>query len=119
MNAAELTRELLAVKRHLEETEAEHRRCVHEYARADRDLRIAESTALLASTGTVGERDAAMKKATSEERYRYKLAEGLTISALEAIRNGRANMSALQSLAAAQREEAHLARYMDRELESA
>jgi hypothetical protein len=119
VNVAELTRELLASKRHLEEAELEHRTRVGELASADRALRIAEATAYLTATGTVGERDAAMKKATAEERYRLKLADGLTVSALEAIRNGRQIMSALQSLAAAQREEAHLARYMDRELESA
>jgi hypothetical protein len=119
MNAAELTRAMLEAKRHLEETELEHRRCVAELATADRALRIAESVAYLATAGTVGERDALTKKATADERYRFKLADGLERSALEAIRNGRQILSSLQSLAAAQREEAHLARYMDRELEPA
>lgn len=117
MNAAELTQEILAAKRAMDAAEREHRECVERLAMSDRAMRIAESTAYLAASGTVGERDAHMKKATAEERYAYKMADGLVVSALEAIRNARQYLSALQSLAAAQREEARLAAYMDRELE--
>lgn len=115
MNAAELTREILEAKRSMDAAELEHREQVAAAALADRELRMAESTAYIAAGGTVGEREARMKQATSELRYRHKLADGLERSALEAIRNARQYLSALQSLAAASREEAHLARYMDRE----
>jgi len=118
MNAAELSREILEAKRRMDAAELEHREQVIAAAAADQALRIAEATAYLAASGTVGEREAHMKKATSTERYRYKMADGLERSALEAIRNARQYLSALQSLAAANREEAHLARYMDRELEA-
>lgn len=119
MNVGELTQEMLGAKARMDAAELEHREQVANLARADRALRIAEATAYLAASGTVGEREAHMKKATTEERFAHKMADGLERSALEAIRNARQYLSSLQSLAAAQREEAHLARYMDRELDSA
>ena len=119
MNAAELTVAMLDAKRELDEAHEEHRRCAIAAAVADRAFRLAKATAVLASSGTVQQRDAHMEQATADLRYEAKLADDLLTSALEAIRSRRQVISALQSLAAAQREEAHLARYMDRELDSA
>jgi hypothetical protein len=119
MNAAELAQEMIRGKRDLEAAQAEHIRCVIDAAEKDRTARIAKSTAYLSASGTVQERQAHVDQATADVVYAAKLSEGLERSALEAIRNRRQILSALQSLAAAQREEAHLARYMDRELENA
>lgn len=113
MNAAELTEQILAAKRAMDNAELEHRQRVREAAEADKAFRIAESKAYIQASGTVGERAAVAKLRSADERYKLKLAEGLESSALEAIRNARQFLSALQSLAAATREEANLARYMD------
>jgi hypothetical protein len=118
-DVASLSRQMVEAKRDLEDAQSEHVRCVHDAAEKDRTARIAKSTAYLSASGTVQERQAHVDQATADVVYAAKLSEGLERSALEAIRNRRQILSALQSLAAAQREEAHLARYMDRELESA
>ena len=119
MNAAELSAAMVQGKRELEQAQDEHVRCVREAADADRVMRIAKATAYLAATGPVEERKAHVDQSTADVQHAAKLAEGLQQSALEAIRSRRQVLSSLQSLAAAQREEAHLARYMDRDLESA
>jgi hypothetical protein len=118
-DAATLSQQMLAAKRDLEAAQAEHVRCVHDAAEKDRTARIAKASAYLSASGTVQERQAHADQATADVVYAAKLSDGLERSALEAIRNRRQILSALQSLAAAQREEAHLARYMDRELENA
>ena len=115
MNVAELTQAMIQAKAKMDAAEVEHRDCVIESVEADKACRIAEGSAYLVAQGTVPEREARVKKECATERYRVRLAEGLERSALEAIRNARQYLSALQSLAAAQREEARLAAYMDRE----
>jgi hypothetical protein len=107
---------MIETKTDLDAAHAEHRRRVKEAAEADRTYRLAKSTSILATAGTVQEREARMDKATADERFLAQLASGLETSALEAIRSKRQIMSALQSLAAAQRAEAELARYESREL---
>lgn len=119
MNAHDLNKAMLDAVAELEQAQDEHRHQVLRAAEADRAMRIAEASAYLAASGPVAERQAYVAKACAVERYAFKMADGLERSALEAIRSRRQILSALQSLAAAQREEAHLARYMDRELESA
>lgn len=119
MNAAELASAMIQARDELEESLREHARCVQEAALKDRTYRIAKATSILSVDGTVQEREAHMDQATAEVRYAAKLAEGLETSALEAIRSRRQILSALQSLAAAQREEAALARYESRETSAA
>ena len=119
MNAAELATAMIDAKRDLEAAQDEHVKRVREAADADRVMRIAKASAYLAASGPVEERKAVVDQKTADVQHAAKMADGLQQSALEAIRSRRQIMSSLQSLAAAQREEAHLARYMDRELESA
>jgi hypothetical protein len=118
-DAAQLTQQMLAAKKAMDEAEVEHRKCVREMAEADRDFRSAHSTAYVAASGTEATREAIARKATATERYRLKMADGLERSALEAIRNARQFLSALQSLAAAQRAEAEFAKWESREMASA
>jgi hypothetical protein len=111
MNAAELYREMTEVRGQLEQAQDEHGRRIRESAEADRTARVAKSSAYLAASGPVEERKAHVDQTTSDVQYEAKLAEGLAQSALEAIRSRRQVLSALQSISAALREEAHLARY--------
>lgn len=111
MSPAELVEAMLQASAELQSSLAEHDRCVRVAAAADRDRALAEAVAYLAASGTVDARKAYMTKATLNERYADKLAEGLERSALEAIRSRRQVLSALQSIGKAIVEEAGLARY--------
>lgn len=77
---------------------------------AERRYRQARSNAYLATSGTVGEREAAVTKTVDHEFYAAHLAEGLSKAALEAVRNRRTQLSVLQTVANAVKEEAALAR---------
>lgn len=81
----------------------------HEWAEAENAYRLAKAVAFLASSGTVGERQAYCDKATSSERLRAHKAEALKVAALENVRNRRAQLSALQSVAHAVRSEVEMA----------
>jgi hypothetical protein len=85
-------------------------RCTRSHSDAERTYRMAKSTAYLASSGTVGERDAYVTKACDKEAYQAHLAEGLSKSSLEAVRNRRTQLSVLQTVANSIKEEAALAR---------
>jgi len=63
------------------------------------------------TSGTVPERQAAVDGATADDRFHRDLAEGERLAALEALRSRRAQLSALQSIAAAYRAEAEHGRY--------
>ena len=119
MNAADLAKAMLACKT---EIDASLRDCevkIHEDASAERKFKIAWASAYLASSGTVGERDAHCEKATAYERYAAKMAEGLRRSAFQAVESKRQWLSALQSLASLSKSEAQLTRWEPRETESA
>lgn len=76
------------------------------YAKAERAYRLAKSTAYLATTGTVAEREAHAETAINELRYQRDLAEGLRLSSLEAVRSHRGVLSAVQTLARLYEQEA-------------
>lgn len=116
MNAVELAQQMLAAKREVDEAMSELERCSIHAAQSDRTYRLAKATATLATSGTIQEREAHADKAIADERYEAKLAEDLKVSALEAVRSKRQWLSALQSLAAANRAEAELARWEPREV---
>jgi hypothetical protein len=100
----------LEASRALDEAQAELIRATREDAAADRRYRQSKSNAYLASSGTVGEREATVNKTAGEEGYAAHLAEGLAKAALENVRNKRGQLSALQSIAGAVKAEAELAR---------
>lgn len=81
-----------------------------EYADAENQYRMAHAKAYLAYEGPAHARKAAADLATGDERYRAHLADGMRQAALEAVRSRRAQISALQSLLSAHREEAAFAR---------
>lgn len=85
------------------------RQCV-EFAEADDAYRMVKATVYLASSGTVAERQSHVDLASSDQRKRAHLAEGMKQAGLEAVRSRRAQISALQSLLSAEREETSLAR---------
>lgn len=82
-----------------------------ELAAAERDYRDAVADAWKAAPkATVPERKAWVEQVTAEHRHRRDTAEYERQSALEAVRARRTQLSAVQSLLAAHREEASLAR---------
>lgn len=85
-----------------------------EYAEAEDAYRMAAATVYLTTEGTVAERKARTDLATSKERQRAHLADGMRSAATEAVRARRAQISALQSLLNAHRAEAEFARTGER-----
>lgn len=107
----DLVEMMLEASRQLDEAQAELQRCVHEESVAEAEYRKAKSNAYLSTQGTVGEREAMVDKTVAAERQRAHLAEGLSRSALEAVRSRRTQLSCLQTIASSVKEEAALARY--------
>lgn len=81
-----------------------------EYAEAEDAYRLAAARAYIAHEGPAHERKAHADLATSVERRRAHLADGMRQAALEAVRSRRGQISALQSLLAADRAEAEFVR---------
>lgn len=82
-----------------------------EYAEAERAYRKEKSAAWLrAPAGNVPQRQAWVDAETADLRFTRDLADGMRQVAVEALRARRAQVSAWQSLLAAQREEASFAR---------
>jgi hypothetical protein len=106
----ELIEEMLRLSRELDGAQADLVAAVREEAQAEQRYRRARATAYLATSGTVAEREAYVGKTIDEEAFAAQLAEGLAKAALESVRNRRAQLSALQSVAASVREELQLAR---------
>ena len=85
-------------------------RAVKDYAETERLYKMGRSTAYVATSGTVAEREAVVDQSISTLRYEAHLKEGLKVAALEAVRNRRAILSALQTLANLSKSEADFAR---------
>jgi hypothetical protein len=82
-----------------------------EFAEAEADYRHAKARAWVeAPKGTVPEREAWVNGVTADQRKRRDLADGMRQAGLEAVRSRRAQLSALQTISNAHREEAALAR---------
>jgi hypothetical protein len=96
---------MIAASHALDEAQAELETCVRRRANAEAEYRKAKANAYLATSGTVGEREAQVDKTIADERYAAHLAEGLAQSALEAVRNRRTQLSVLQTVAGAIKEE--------------
>jgi capsular polysaccharide biosynthesis protein len=79
-------------------------------ADSERKYRMMKSEKYLQTEGTVNEREAVVAQQIDTYAYAAHLAEGLERAALENVRNRRAQLSALQSIANAVRAEAELTR---------
>jgi hypothetical protein len=112
MNAGELNQQLLnaaeALRKSLDDL---YQRSI-EYASAEQAYRHAKAVAYLSTEGakTVAEREARAENAINDLRYRRDMADGLKLSALEAVRSNRGILSAMQTLASLSKEEAAFAR---------
>ena len=106
----ELADEMSRLSRLLDQGLAALRDQARELAEAEQEYRQAKATAwITAPEGTVPEREAWVNGHVAEQRYRRDLAEGMRQAALEAVRSRRTQVSALQSLLAAERAEAEFA----------
>lgn len=106
----DLTTEMLRLSAALDQAQANLESCTRNEAVVENEYRKARANAYLATSGTVGEREAAVDKAVSNERYEAHLAAGLSKAALESVRNHRAQLSVLQTVANAVREEISFSR---------
>lgn len=116
MNSAHLNDQIRSAADALNDAQAglEHR--IQEAAEAERTYKIAEASLFLAADGrNVREREAKAEPGLSALRYRSHLAEGLSKAGLEAVRNKRTILSALQTVANLSKEEAAFARTGPRE----
>lgn len=106
MNLADVPDEMRRLSRLLDQGLAALRDQAREVAEAEQEYRKAKATAWLqAPAGTVPEREAWVNGQTADLRYRRDLADGLRQAALEAVRSRRTQVSALQTLLNAHREE--------------
>jgi hypothetical protein len=112
MNVAEMVDEVRRLSDLLDNGITALRQKGHAAAEAERDYRKAKAQAwVTAADGTGPERQAAVDGQCADLRYARDLAENQAKAALEAVRARRQQLSALQSIAAAQREEAGFAKY--------
>lgn len=81
-----------------------------EWASAEAKYKKAYAVAITRAEGTVQEKDAEAQLATITEYHHYLMAERMTAAAKEAVRSRRTQISALQSLLNAEKEEAAFAR---------
>lgn len=109
ITVADLRAEMLRLSASLDRAHEELIRASSEWARTENEYRLAKANAFLASSGTVDARKATVDKATSVERVAAHTAEALKVAALENVRNRRAQLSALQSVAHAVRSEVEMA----------
>lgn len=107
MAASDVSEDMARFSRLLDQGLAALRDQARELADAEEQYRIAKRHAwMTAPDGTVPEREAWVDGETAKERHRRDLADHLRQAALEAVRGRRTQISALQSLLAAEREEA-------------
>lgn len=114
----EATKELVRLSRLLDDGLAALRRFAGEYADAERDYRESQAKAWLAaprrdgeSKITAGEREAWVNGETRHLRRTRDYADDMRKAALESVRSRRGQISAWQSLLAAERAEMEMARY--------
>lgn len=105
---ADLRAEMLRLSRELDAAHDSLVKASHDWARAENEYRLAKANSYLTSSGTVDARKAQVDKTTSGERVQAHTAEALKVAALENVRNKRAQLSALQSVAHAVRSEVEM-----------
>lgn len=105
---ADLRAEMLRLSGELDRAHSALIEASREWARTENEYRLAKANAFLTSSGTVDARKAQVDKTTSRERVDAHTAEALKVAALENVRNKRAQLSALQSVANAVRSEVEM-----------
>ena len=110
MTPPEIITELVRISKLLDEALIRLRDRGRLLAERERDYRKARAKAWLVTEGTAKQREDAVNAETSDLRYARDLADHDRQSANEAVRNYRTQISALQSIASAYREEAAMAR---------
>ena len=114
MSTATWNRELLDASHRLDDALTELDGRTREWAEADRAWRRARAESYARQKGfpgTVPEKEAVVEMETADGRYEAQLAEGLKVSALEAVRSRRTQLSAIQTLVSLSKAEAELARW--------
>ena len=106
----DLIEAMLDASAELDSAQADLETKTREQARSENGYRKARANAYLGTSGTVGEREAFVDKATGQERYAAHLSEGLAKAALEAVRSRRTQLSVLQTISSAVKEELAMAR---------
>jgi hypothetical protein len=107
MQNFELNHEMLATSNAMMAAVNDLEKHAKAYATAHRDFKRERAKALLASTHkTVSERESEADVEADEYRFRNYLEEGLAQAALERVRSLRAKLSALQTMANSNKEEA-------------
>jgi hypothetical protein len=111
MDFAHLTAEAMRLSGLLDKGIVALREAAVAYAEAEHAYRERKAMAYLETeSGTVAEREAHVYAIMGDLRRLRDLADGQKLAALEAVRSRRAQLSALQTLIAAHRAEAELAR---------
>lgn len=111
MNLAQAIPEVHRLSELIDEALSGLRKAAADYAHAEHLYRKQKAVAWqVAPKGTVPEREAFVNEYTADERLERDLADGERQVWLEAIRSRRAQVSALQSLLAAERAEAEFVR---------
>ncbi len=117
MDSASLNMQLLDAARALDEAQRGLENRIQQAAEDERAYKIAEATCYLTSEGrNQKERESNAEPGVSQLRYRAHLAEGLSKAGLEAVRNKRTILSALQTVANLSKEEAMFSRTGPREV---
>lgn len=94
----ELTEEMLRLSKLLDAGLTALRDESRKFAEADVAYRRKHAEAFLRSEGTVAEREQVAMLAALEERIGMNLADGVKVSALEAVRSRRTQLSVLQTI---------------------
>lgn len=110
MTLSEITEEMLRLSKLLDRGLGALRDESRKYAEADVAYRRQYAEAFLKAEGTVAEREQVATAAALDARVAMNLAEGVKVSALEAVRSRRTQLSVLQTIANGYRAEAEFAR---------
>ena len=111
MNVSNIIDEGRRLSESLDKALRTHAKAVADAAHAEVDFKHAWAKSYLRSDGPVKQREATADAETAELRRGWLLADGVRVSALEAIRSRRQQISLLQSEAAAFRAEAEVGAY--------
>lgn len=98
MNPHQLVEQMLEAAETHRQLVAKHPELYRAEAEADKLSKLAQANAYLASEGTVAERQAHVDKATADDQYRAKMAEGLRKSNQLAISAAESRITLLQSI---------------------
>lgn len=110
MTAADFSAQILHYCRLLDKGVIAHHKAQLEAAEAETDFKREAAAAFLVAEGPVAEREARAEEKVTKLRYEYLVKAALAKSALEALRARQSQLSALQTVAGAYKEEARLGR---------